>query len=610
MAAGSGIMPVLRVAMHSTFSGCFLLFAALFAAGPLRAQQPPSIEMKLGLTREKGSLPAWERPSAQATQDLTGAVRKVQAGVFLVGNERNYGTAFVISRKHRLLATNAHVADILHQVGPMFAIRHDTTAAYEVERIWYHPGVRRALRGSLPTRSQKPEDGPVDPNSPDIAVIQLAEGADLPFEFEIATVEEMNDLFARPVAMIGFPGHDTEWPAVGERPMVTFRDGVISRTTNFFGRADADKAQLQRVQHSMMSFGGFSGSPIFLPSGRVVGLHNSAVSISTGARLQHGVRVDCLWELLAHHKLDSLVPLGVERSKLLLARYEKPDPEEEKYRKAVALEVEAKLLVVQGKHAEAVAKCNEAIKLAPGFADAYYARGNAFNEFAQTQPGLTDEQKLKYMSLAVEDNQKYCQMNPSDDEGLIEFCVVVCNLTNEKTGSQRNANVREIITKLLNKGGLDADLRSRAHRTRAQANAWDESTLPDLNEAIRLRPFDPNHYIARSYYWANVGDGGREAEDKQAYNRLKAAERLRREIAANNDKKERIRLATQACELTQWGYWSDLQLLAIHLWNGGEIEKAMPLQRKAIDLAPASEKPKSRRYLKQMGQDLKGKEEK
>lgn len=40
------------------------------------------------------------------------ATRALRKGVFLVGFSGGHGTAWVISKKHRLLATNAHVADI------------------------------------------------------------------------------------------------------------------------------------------------------------------------------------------------------------------------------------------------------------------------------------------------------------------------------------------------------------------------------------------------------------------------------------------------------------------------------------------------------------------
>ncbi len=584
----------------------FGLFTFLLTAGlpMLLAQDGDSDATEMELTGELVSLPKWKKSAPESVQNLTSAVRKFQAGVFLVGNARGTGTAFVISREHRLLATNAHVADILHETGSMLAIQNDSTQVFEVDQIWYHPGVCRRLRGSLPVRSPKPEDGSVDVNSPDVAVLQLAEGAALPMEFEMATADELNNLFAETVGMLGYPSHDTNWPSVGERPAGTFRDGVISRVSNFFNRGDAPQEELQQLQHSMMSYGGFSGSPIFLPNGHVVALHNAGAEIDTGARIQFGVRIDCLWELLAYHKLDSLIPIGTERENLLLERYIKSSPEEENFRKAVALEVEAKRLIANRKFDEAVEKCEEAIKLAPGFADAYYTRGNAFNNYVQEEDRLSDEQKLHFMTLALADSKKYCQLNPSDREGRIEFCVTACNWTNEKTGSQRNANVSEIITDLLQRGGLNDDLRSRAHRTRAQANGWDETTLPDLTEAIRLQPFEENNYLARSYYWRYQGDTAQEQDDLNTYERLNEAYRLRRESASEPDRQTKVNLARQTCELTKWSYWLDIQRLAIYLWAAGDVEEAVTQQTRAVEMAPEEEKSKSRRYLKQMVQDL------
>ncbi len=44
--------------------------------------------------------------------DFGDTARAIRKAIFEVGSERGHGTAWVISKKHRLLATNAHVADI------------------------------------------------------------------------------------------------------------------------------------------------------------------------------------------------------------------------------------------------------------------------------------------------------------------------------------------------------------------------------------------------------------------------------------------------------------------------------------------------------------------
>jgi len=123
---------------------------------------------------------------------LGNTVRTQEAAVFLVGNPKvGRGTAWVISKKHRLLATNAHVADMHLEGGnKLLAIPSQSNQIYVVEKVWYHPGVRRYFKGDTTNSIQSINraDGPIDPQSPDLAVLQLAaEGPDLPVEFSMAT---------------------------------------------------------------------------------------------------------------------------------------------------------------------------------------------------------------------------------------------------------------------------------------------------------------------------------------------------------------------------------------------------------------------------------------
>src|SRR5262245_50832126 len=91
---------------------CVLL---LYLSPPLLAQpaRVDSVGASLGLSPETGSLPSWSKPSQQAREELGAFVRASQKGIFLVGHPKHgRGTAWVVSKKHRLLVTNAHVADI------------------------------------------------------------------------------------------------------------------------------------------------------------------------------------------------------------------------------------------------------------------------------------------------------------------------------------------------------------------------------------------------------------------------------------------------------------------------------------------------------------------
>ncbi|MEM9660371.1 MAG: serine protease, partial [Planctomycetota bacterium] len=212
------------------------------------------------------ALPIWTQPSLDAVADLSSIVRRFQESVFLVGTRyAGHGTAWVISQEHRLLATNAHVADIMFDsAGEMIAIANGEgpDQGLKIDEVYYHPGVRRHV-GEDSIADMDPRQGDVDALSPDVAVLHVADGVDLPAAFALATPDETYELFAKPVAMIGFPGHDTRGvPTTEELAAATFRQGVVCRVTDFFNSVKVPRERLQFVQHSMPSWGGFSGSPI------------------------------------------------------------------------------------------------------------------------------------------------------------------------------------------------------------------------------------------------------------------------------------------------------------------------------------------------------------
>src|SRR5690349_11828823 len=117
--------------MNRLFWSCIFLLVA----SPLLAQSAKvdSVGASLGLSPETGSLPAWSKPSQQARQELGEFVRASQQGIFLVGHPKHgRGTAWVVSKKHRLLATNAHVADIMHEAGgSMLALMDGSSQIYK-----------------------------------------------------------------------------------------------------------------------------------------------------------------------------------------------------------------------------------------------------------------------------------------------------------------------------------------------------------------------------------------------------------------------------------------------------------------------------------------------
>ena len=137
-------------------------------------------------------------------------------GVVLIGGKidsvmSSDGTGFVISRRDRLVATNGHVADIYRLLGGLQVMANGQPTVYEVDQIWYHPGIIRVVNQQLRVASTDASLGETSAACPDVAVLHLAGDAELPAELPLATWDEIKDLFAQPVAMLGFPSYDTNW---------------------------------------------------------------------------------------------------------------------------------------------------------------------------------------------------------------------------------------------------------------------------------------------------------------------------------------------------------------------------------------------------------------
>ena len=489
-----------------------------------RARSRDSVTKSLGLGPEKGSMPIWSMPEATARQNLGQSARTMNRAVMLVGHpEGGSGTGFVISRKHRLLATNAHVADVFHEAGAMFAIQNETAAVYRVDKVWYHPGVVRKVGGARMTlaRTTRPGAGPVYPGCPDVAVLRLKEGGpELPAEFTLATPEEVATLFAQPVAMLGYPSHDTDrWPALGDTPQATYHDGVISRMTDFDYNPSVPPKHRQFLQHTLAGWFGFSGSPVFLANGHVVAVHNSLRTRERQgltARLSHAVRVDCLWELLVHHGLDDKVPVPVEKSSLDLARYAKPDPRLERLVAALFTAGEALLLAADGKHEQAVKKCDEAEDLAPGLPFVHATGAGVLLHYAvENAKQLPYDQHIRVLNAALESAKQYVALAPSDPMAFIlvaEIQMRIASRLRERSVPEARDRVQlamDIVDSLLEHEGLAATMQARALKIRGDARLdWlaDRSgALADYNKAIELHPENGDLYYARARYWDAVG---------------------------------------------------------------------------------------------------------
>ncbi len=443
----------------------------------------------------------------------------------------------MISRANRLVVTNAHVADLMHDNGgELYAMLNTTAQVYKVRQAWYHPGLRRKARGEtqIVVRSMDPRDGEVYPSSPDVAILQLEnEGPDLPFEFPTATPDELDDLFAEPAAIMGYPGHDTRnWPKPGGRAQASFVDGVISRVTDFQFSTDGPDSEKQFLQYTLSTWGGFSGSPVFLSNGHVVAAHNMARTEKSprgdSKSIPHGIRIDCVWELLVHHHLEELIQPAIDKSSINLARWLVDDPRELAFHQAERIVDEAENLVYnKGDLAAGSAKCKEALDLCPQYSRAYYVRANASIQYwFKYRRQITYEQGSEQLVLAAKFADKYVELANSDVKGYVLQATLLNNLGAHSENHEFNEQALKLANKLLEVGGLADFDRASLLSTRGVAlhNLDEEDrALADHNAAIKLCPKEPSFLETRAEFWHYNGREDLEQQDYAAARKLRAA---------------------------------------------------------------------------------------
>jgi tetratricopeptide (TPR) repeat protein len=587
---------------------------ALAAALPVARAEDPLAE-RLGLTRATGSLPMWTKPAADAMEDLSEQVHSINPSIMIVGSaDGSYGTAFVISKEHRLLATNAHVADIQHRSGQMLAIPNATSRVYEIDQVWYHPGVVRTKSGgNIQFRSADPAKGDVSPLSADVAVLHVAGDEELPEALVIASPDEVEDLFARTVGMIGYPGHDTvSWPGVGQKAQATYRQGVIARATDFFNEAGADSRDRQYLQHTMQSWGGFSGSPIFLGNGHVAALHNSGSTVQNQGRiasLQYGVRVDCLWELLAHHGLDGQVAVPLPLEQLRLSRYEGEDPRLADYQEARDLVVEGKILNQQGKYSEAGKHFDEAIRLMPNYAYAHEWKAKNHGGYAQDVLGGTDgarrsgrnREYIEQLELALEHEQIAFQLDPAEVTYALGIALYQGNLALAERRNNAPLDrpfMRSIAEKVLALEGLTpADLAS-AYNVYANSHPYAKQAIPWYSKGIEACSWESVLFSNRANSYEALGQRSLAAADRRRAKELQTAGvavlKAWRMATSPDDwvrnGAEAVRLAQEACRITDYRSWDAVDTLAAAHAEAGNFDEAVHWAAKGLELAPEEEK--------------------
>ena len=186
---------------------------------------------------------------------------------------------------------------------------------------------------------------------------------------------------------------------------------------------DGPITQMQRLAHTIGSFPGFSGSPIFLPNGHVVGLNNSGFGQTEGNRtenLSFGVRIDCLWELLAYHGLDSKVAIPVDVASLKLDRFNQTSESLVTLNKARDLVAQATIAFGERKYQDSLKLAQQASDVLGTYAPAYQAEANVWEYYTMAN-NLAADQKVKNWTEAVRCRHNVVILNPSDIDAAVDW---------------------------------------------------------------------------------------------------------------------------------------------------------------------------------------------
>lgn len=215
------------------------------------------------------------------------------------GSARTQGfcTGFAVTRD--LIATNAHCVQVandeLARGSAIVALRNKAPGSVLPARPVYMDARFRDSRYSRGGTGY------------DVGLVRVT--GTLPTHARLATEAELFALHEGDAVFVyGFPGMTMNEAS----PVATITLGLINRVTDFQDGVAAPAAA-QKLQHSAQTSGGSSGSPIFLPSGSVVGINAGSladderqividpnngqrreVEVNRGSNFKYGMRADLI----------------------------------------------------------------------------------------------------------------------------------------------------------------------------------------------------------------------------------------------------------------------------------------------------------------------------
>jgi FHA domain/Trypsin-like peptidase domain len=218
------------------------------------------------------------------------------------GRVRGFCTGFAVTDSH--IATNAHCVRVVTTEAPRGAQLVVLRNKGNGEMIAAQPVYLDArFQSSQMSRGGVGYDVGLVQSS-----VRLPGWVRLASDGELFALREGDAVF-----VYGFPGM-----TMNERsPVATITLGLLNRVTDFFDGV-AQPSTAQKLQHSAQTAGGSSGSPMFLPSGSVIGVNAGSLSddehqvvidpsngqrreveVNRGSNFKYGMRADLVRQALA-----------------------------------------------------------------------------------------------------------------------------------------------------------------------------------------------------------------------------------------------------------------------------------------------------------------------
>jgi len=225
------------------------------------------------------------------------------------GNELGFGTAWVVGPGS--LATNAHVAEKLEQIGDTgrIVVRSSSRAGtipvdHLVESASIHPGYgefAELWKGYVPVRFnalKNMEHVRSAGSGCDVAILRVGNAEQLAPPLPLADTDTHAALSAgEPVGYVGYPMEGMAVEGVNlQRPTPQVQVGRITAITTDFNISEKESypGELNTLlQHSLPATGGASGSPLINSKGQVVGVLSAVNFAMLGKkRIPTGVGVN------------------------------------------------------------------------------------------------------------------------------------------------------------------------------------------------------------------------------------------------------------------------------------------------------------------------------